>query len=67
MHIPKSANPDDTVPGDSIKHFKQGIKILSDFNSQMAARFSSFTASKQTRCGLAAFDAGTSAVRNQCE
>ena len=67
MHIPRSANPDDTVPGDSIEHFKQGIERLTELNSQMAQQFSTFTASKQTRCGLAAFDAGTSAVKNQCK
>ena len=67
MHIPRSINPNDSVAGDSIEHFKQGIGRLSELNSQMAQQFSTFTASEQTRCGLAAFDAGTSSVTSQCE
>ena len=65
MHIPKSFEPDETVAGDSVQHFKQGIEKLTELNSQMAQRFKSFTAVQQTRCGLAAYDAGTFAIHNK--
>ena len=65
MHIPQRFNPDDSVPGDSIEHFLEGISVLTELTSQITQRFRTFTPIEQTRAALATYDAGPNAVKNK--
>lgn len=65
MHIPKRFNPDDSVPGDSIEHFLEGISVLTELTSQITQRFRTFTPIEQTRAALATYDAGPNAVKDK--
>ena len=65
MHIPKRFNPDDSVAGDSIEHFLEGISVLTELTTQLTQRFRTFTPVQQTRSALATYDAGPDAVKNK--
>ena len=71
MHIPASKNPNTDHAVDSIEHFVDGIYQIIELTSLIAQSFESFSATQQTRGGLAAYDAGVQAVeaksKQQCK
>ena len=65
MHIPRSMGANDNNSGSSVDHFIAGISKLTGLTSQLSATFQSFTATEQTRAGLAAYDNGISCVQHR--
>ena len=65
LHIPRSLGPTESFAGDSIDHFVEGIDTIINLTTQLGSTFKSFTPTEQTRAGLAAYDAGVSAIRGK--
>ena len=58
MHIPQSLNPDQSVPGDSVEHFADGIQKLIDLSVNLGNKITSYNSEQVMRLVLASYDAG---------
>ena len=58
MHIPESFNPDQSVSGDSIEHFADGIQKLIDLSAKLGNKITSYSSQQIMRLVLASYDAG---------